>query len=185
MTDTTNPTLEAGASQVPAGVARSLGHLRFMAVADLVAQLRSQEPADRTTTANILEELNQERATLAADLAAQKARADAAERMANAKSNVARTAVKITDEYRAELLKAQTKVAKLVEALEFYADRSLDGYDVQVTDYGLSTERGVILQDGGDIARAAIAEVQTNRTTTPTEYERKVAQMKEDFPNGI
>lgn len=52
------------------------------------------------------------------------------------------------------------RVRELEAALEFYADRSLDGYDVQVTDYGLSTERGAILQDGGDIARTALGDSQ-------------------------
>jgi hypothetical protein len=48
----------------------------------------------------------------------------------------------------------------LREALEFYADRQLDGYDVMVTDYGLSTREGHIIRDGGEIARAALAEAQ-------------------------
>ena len=43
-------------------------------------------------------------------------------------------------------------------ALEFYADRQLDGYDVMVTDYGLSTKEGHIIRDGGEIARAALAQ---------------------------
>lgn len=45
----------------------------------------------------------------------------------------------------------------LVEALEFYADRDGDGYRVDVTNYGLSTEEGDIVKDGGDRARAALA----------------------------
>ena len=46
---------------------------------------------------------------------------------------------------------------KLAEAMSFYADKNGDGYDVMVTNYGLSTDEGPIVQDGGDIARAALA----------------------------
>lgn len=112
------PAPEGVASQVPEGVARSLALLRFQAVADLVAQLRSQEPADRTTTANILEELNQERAALAADLAAQKARAGAAEREREIYHEAAK---RHRDEVQRLLLDvipaAEAKVAQLVEVL--------------------------------------------------------------------
>lgn len=55
--------------------------------------------------------------------------------------------------------KAEARNAKLVEALKFYADPDLDGYDVSVTNYGLSTEDGPIIKDGGDIARAALKEI--------------------------
>lgn len=55
-------------------------------------------------------------------------------------------------------LAADLKVAR--EALAFYADPTLDGYDVMVTNYGLSTEEGAIIRDKGDIARAALAPVQ-------------------------
>jgi len=41
--------------------------------------------------------------------------------------------------------------------LEFYADRDGDGYRVDVTNYGLSTEEGDIVRDGGERARAALA----------------------------
>lgn len=51
-------------------------------------------------------------------------------------------------------------VQELVEALEFYADRQYDGYDVAVTDYGLSTEGGPIIKDAGDKARAALDKLQ-------------------------
>ncbi len=44
----------------------------------------------------------------------------------------------------------------LLAALEFYADKNGDGYDVMVTNYGLSTDEGPIVRDGGDIARAAL-----------------------------
>lgn len=54
---------------------------------------------------------------------------------------------------------AEARIAKLVEALKFYADPDLDGYDVSVTNYGLSTEDGPIIKDGGDIARAALKEI--------------------------
>ena len=49
------------------------------------------------------------------------------------------------------------KVAALVEALKFYADHTLDGYDVEVTDFGLTRRDGRIIRDGGDKARAALA----------------------------
>lgn len=58
----------------------------------------------------------------------------------------------------AALEAAQARIAALEEALRFYADPGLDGYDVAVTDYGLSTEEGHIIKDGGAIARAALAE---------------------------
>jgi hypothetical protein len=45
---------------------------------------------------------------------------------------------------------------RLRKALEFYADRGFDGYDVDVTSYGISMEKGAIIKDGGDIARAAL-----------------------------
>lgn len=50
----------------------------------------------------------------------------------------------------------QTREAELVAALEFYADRDSDGYRVDVTNYGLSTEEGEIVRDGGARARAAV-----------------------------
>lgn len=50
----------------------------------------------------------------------------------------------------------QTREAELREALEFYADRDSDGYRVDVTNYGLSTEEGEIVRDGGARARAAL-----------------------------
>lgn len=45
------------------------------------------------------------------------------------------------------------------EALEFYGDKDLDGYDVGVTNYGLSTEVGKIIKDGGERAHVALAEI--------------------------
>ena len=50
----------------------------------------------------------------------------------------------------------QAEVARLLAALEFYADREFDGYDVRVTDYGLSMDTGHIIKDGGDVAIAAL-----------------------------
>ena len=46
---------------------------------------------------------------------------------------------------------------RLRAALRFYADEGLDGYDVDVTNYGVSTETGNIIRDAGKIARAALA----------------------------
>jgi hypothetical protein len=51
---------------------------------------------------------------------------------------------------------AEARAERLATALRFYADERLDGYDVAVTDYGLSTEEGHIIRDGGEIARAAL-----------------------------
>jgi flagellin-like hook-associated protein FlgL len=59
----------------------------------------------------------------------------------------------------AVVLEAADTITSLLEALEFYADRDGDGYDVMVTDYGLSTETGEIIQDRGERAQAAIAKV--------------------------
>ena len=110
---------------------------------------------------------------LAADRDAQKARADAAE----AETNKVRRFLKISRDEGGEALAraeaADAKVAKLMEALRRFDDDS----DCH--------ESGEWFEERLREARAAIAEVQTNRTTTPTEYERKVAQMKEDFPHGI
>lgn len=45
---------------------------------------------------------------------------------------------------------------KLREALEFYADRDYIGYDVEVTDYGISLTVGKVIKDAGNKARAAL-----------------------------
>ena len=45
---------------------------------------------------------------------------------------------------------------RMRKALEFYADRGFDGYDVDLHSYGLGMETGAIIKDGGDIARAAL-----------------------------
>ena len=57
-----------------------------------------------------------------------------------------------------EVLALRAERDRLREALEFYADKAFDGYDVSITDYGLSTELGEIIKDGGDRARAALGE---------------------------
>lgn len=51
------------------------------------------------------------------------------------------------------------EVGRLKAALEFYADRSGDGYDIDVRDYGLSTYTGNIISDGGKKAREALGDV--------------------------
>lgn len=48
-------------------------------------------------------------------------------------------------------------VEKLVEALRFYANKPLDGYDTYVADYGLRIEVGEIITDAGERARAALS----------------------------
>ena len=60
--------------------------------------------------------------------------------------------IALAPDLAAALLKAE-------EALEFYGDKDLDGYDVGVTNYGLSTEVGKIIKDGGERARATLAEI--------------------------
>ena len=50
-------------------------------------------------------------------------------------------------------------VRELVEALEFYADRKFTGYEVDISDYGISMSKGEIIMDEGDIARAALAKI--------------------------
>jgi len=52
-------------------------------------------------------------------------------------------------------LAAMERCAELERALTFYADPDMDGYDIHITDYGLSTQNGPIIKDGGAIARAA------------------------------
>lgn len=61
---------------------------------------------------------------------------------------------RISDEEAVARLEAEND--RLRKALEFYADRDFDGYDITVTDYGLGTQTGVIIKDGGEIARAAL-----------------------------
>lgn len=66
--------------------------------------------------------------------------------------------IAIAPDLAQEVLDLRAEVARLREALEFYADKAFDGYDVSITDYGLSTELGEIIKDGGDRARAALGE---------------------------
>lgn len=48
------------------------------------------------------------------------------------------------------------QVVRLTEALEFYADLGMDGYDTSITDYGFSVEEGHIICDRGQRARATL-----------------------------
>ena len=74
-------------------------------------------------------------------------------------SPYSQTLAKSTEYVRSDLFDALTaENARLRDALEFYADKAFDGYDVSITDYGLSTELGEIIKDGGDRARAALGE---------------------------
>ena len=50
-------------------------------------------------------------------------------------------------------------VRELVVALEFYADRKFTGYEVDISDYGISMSKGEIVLDEGDVARAALAKI--------------------------
>lgn len=59
-----------------------------------------------------------------------------------------------------ELAARVSAAPELLEALRFYADPSFDGYDVDVSDYGLSMKTGSIIKDAGDKARAAIAKAE-------------------------
>lgn len=63
----------------------------------------------------------------------------------------------------ADRLAAQKALLKeAMETLRFYADEHYDGYDVCITDYGLSTENGPIITDGGDRARATLAKMRAH-----------------------
>lgn len=63
----------------------------------------------------------------------------------------------VCDKTHADYIVKSTKLyPELVAALEFYADKHGDGYDVMVTDYGLSLERGFIIRDGGELARSTL-----------------------------
>ena len=54
----------------------------------------------------------------------------------------------------AENAALKERVKELEATLRFYADPDLDGYEIHVTNYGLSTEEGHIIKDAGDKARA-------------------------------
>jgi hypothetical protein len=61
------------------------------------------------------------------------------------------------------LLLAEELHALLVECGEiarFYADEDCDGYDVHVTNYGLSTENGNVINDSGKKAQALFTKLQ-------------------------
>lgn len=73
-----------------------------------------------------------------------------------------------TAEARADA--AEALVKELREALEFYAPSEVNGITFAGGD------------DAGHRAQAVLAQ---QPPTASTEYERKVAQMKGDFPNGI
>lgn len=49
-----------------------------------------------------------------------------------------------------------------VETLRFYADEGYDGYNICITDYGLSTEDGPIIEDAGERARATLAKLRAH-----------------------
>ena len=61
------------------------------------------------------------------------------------------------EQAEARIEELEAKLAKAVRALEFYADPTYSGYDVCITDYGLSVDRGCIIQDDGDRARTTLA----------------------------
>ena len=68
----------------------------------------------------------------------------------------------------ADRLEAQEALLKeAMEALRFYADEHYDGYDVCITDYGLSTENGPIIADSGDLARATLAKLRAHLEDKP------------------
>jgi hypothetical protein len=58
--------------------------------------------------------------------------------------------------------KLQAEVARLRLALEFYADRNFDGYADRDFD-GLWMDIGHIIEDGGDIACAALVHGETDK----------------------
>jgi hypothetical protein len=51
---------------------------------------------------------------------------------------------------------------RLRAALEFYADRSFDGYETFVENYGMTVRGGAIIEDAGAIARAALTQEKPN-----------------------
>lgn len=63
-------------------------------------------------------------------------------------------------DHEAAITAAQAEIARLRAALEYYADRNEEGYEIWITDYGgwtgYSMENGPIIDDAGAIARAAL-----------------------------
>ncbi len=69
---------------------------------------------------------------------------------------------------RADRLEAQEALLKeAMAALLFYADEQYDGYNVCITDYGLSTENGPIITDGGKQASATLAKLREHLEDKP------------------
>ena len=63
----------------------------------------------------------------------------------------------------ADRLEAQEALLReAMETLRFYADEGYDGYNICITDYGLSTENGPIITDGGKQARATLAKLRAH-----------------------
>lgn len=71
-------------------------------------------------------------------------------------AQVVQMAVAYIERLSADNARKAERIARLEVGLEFYADLDLSGYDVQVTNYGLSTEEGHIIRDGGDRARRSL-----------------------------
>lgn len=68
----------------------------------------------------------------------------------------------------ADRLEAQEALLfEAMETLRFYADEHYDGYDIHITDYGLSTENGPIIKDSGERARATLAKMRAHLEDKP------------------
>lgn len=50
------------------------------------------------------------------------------------------------------------EIRRLKDGLRFYSDPDLDGYNVSVKDYGLSTDEGDIIKDRGERARQLLGD---------------------------
>lgn len=72
---------------------------------------------------------------------------------------ISRAQAQAIAEKNAALATKDAEIARLREALEFYADRDMEGYDVDVTSYGLSMTKGKIILDEGDTARSALSPI--------------------------
>lgn len=91
--------------------------------------------------------------TTIATLEAEKAKAEAAAFYASTDASTWQ-AKAMHEESRADRAEALLREA----VVRFYADERMDGYDVHVTDYGLSAEVGPIIEDAGKTARAALGD---------------------------